>query len=243
MGLRDEGKMFSALRVFIGYDKREDDAYRVATHTLKKYTSIPLAISKLDQPNLRERGLYYRPENEPASTAFAHTRFLVPALTNFQGYALFFDCDFMWTKDVAKLVDAAIAAGRDKAVWCVQHDYVPHAKFKMDGQPQVAYPLKNWSSLMLFNCGHPSVQEDLTIEKVNTHSTAWLHRFSWCGDDEIGALPQEWNWLEGEYDWPDGAPLPGAVHYTNGGPWHPGYGGVRFHSRWRHELEAAKRGS
>ena len=29
----------------------------------------------------------------------------------------------------------------------------------MDGVVQTSYPRKNWSSLMLFNCDHPSVKK------------------------------------------------------------------------------------
>lgn len=226
------------LRVFVGFDSREAAACDVAIYTLKKHSSIPLAISVLTQPNLRQRGIYTRPIDEPASTEFAHTRFLVPYLKGYQGYALFFDCDFMWTKDVALMFDDAIKAGRDKAVWVVKHDYTPKAKFKMDGQPQVAYPRKNWSSLMIFNCAHPAVQQ-LTLECVNQMPASYLHQFGWCADDEIGELPVQWNWLEGELDWPEGEPPPGAVHLTNGGPWIEGCEGVRFASRWQHEYQCS----
>lgn len=225
------------LRVFIGWDPREQAAYDVAAHTLRKHSSIALAISVLSQPNLRQRNLYTRPVDEPASTDFAHTRFLVPFLRGYTGFALFFDCDFMWTQDVAKLFDAAIKAGKDKAVWVVKHDYKPKARWKMDGQPQVAYPRKNWSSLMIFNCAHPSTQ-NLTLNCVNNAPAAFLHQFAWCKDDEIGELPLEWNWLEGEYDWDKPEP-PAVIHMTNGGPWFDGCQGVRFADLWRAEhLEA-----
>ena len=46
-----------------------------------------------------------------------------------------------------------------KAVYCVQHDYHPKETIKMDGAAQISYPRKNWSSLMLFNCDPPSVEE------------------------------------------------------------------------------------
>ena len=66
----------------------------------------------------------------------------------------------------------------------------------MDGAVQTAYPRKNWSSLMLFNCDHPSVKA-LTPEVVNRENGAYLHRLQWAEDSDIGALPVEWNWLEG----------------------------------------------
>ena len=39
----------------------------------------------------------------------------------------------------------------------------------MDGKIQTAYPRKNWSSLILFNCAHPQTQR-LTPDLVNRES-------------------------------------------------------------------------
>jgi len=220
------------LRIFIGYDSREPDAYDVCARSLRERSSVPLAISAVKQDRLRLRGVYTRDPAEKASTEFALTRFLVPHLTDYKGYALFMDCDFLWRADVCDLFDLADAT---KAVSVVQHDYTPRAQWKMDGQPNVAYPRKNWSSLMLFNCQHPNVRE-LTPEVVNSRSPSWLHQFSWCGDDEIGALPQEWNWLEGEYEWPHDGTTPAAIHFTNGGPWFADHRSVRFGDLWEYEL-------
>ena len=40
----------------------------------------------------------------------------------------------------------------------------------MDGKKQIAYPRKNWSSFMIFNCDHPDVIA-LTPAVVNTASS------------------------------------------------------------------------
>ncbi len=99
----------------------------------------------------------------------------------------------------------------------MQHDYQPKDSVKMDGKVQTSYPRKNWSSCMLFNCGHPSTRQ-LTPELVNRETGAYLHRMQWAADDEIGALPTEYNWLEGWNEKPASG-LPKVVHYTRGGPW------------------------
>jgi len=213
------------LKVFIGYDPKEADAFEVCAYSLRKHTSIPLGIVPVDQAKLRARGLYTRPVDEPASTAFAHTRFLVPHLARYQGWAMFVDCDFLFTKDINEL---GAVMDKSKAVNVVKHDYKPRAKFKMDGQPQVGYPRKNWSSLMLFQTERCRM---LTPEYVNSAPPEDLHRFAWMPDADIGELPLEFNWLEGEYEWENPEP-PGAIHFTNGGPWHTNHKSVRFGDLW-----------
>ena len=134
-----------------------------------------------------------------------------------------------------------------KAVYCVQHDYRPKEKTKMDGAVQTVYPRKNWSSLMLFNCDHPSVRA-LTLDVVNRESGAYLHRMQWVADEDIGELPVEWNWLEGWNEKPASG-TPNAVHFTRGGPWfravaecrlrRPLVRGARRHARAQQSLSAA----
>ncbi len=220
------------LRVFIGWDSREQEAYAVAEHSLRRRASIPLDVRPLRQSDLREAGLYSREADPLAATEFTYTRFLTPLLAGFHGHALFFDCDFLWTGDVAELV---ALADPDLAVSCVQHDHRPSESTKMDGAIQTRYPRKNWSSLMLFNCAHPSTRR-LDAGVVNTETGAFLHRMAWAADEEIGALPAEWNWLEGASERPiDGRP-PKAIHFTRGGPWFPQWRHVAFADRWLEEL-------
>ena len=44
---------------------------------------------------------------------------------------------------------------------------------------------------------------------------AFLHRFQWLNDEDIGELPKEWNWLELEYEHNPDAKL---YHHTLGSP-------------------------
>ena len=46
--------------VYVGYDRREDPAYRVCRHSLEKRSSVPLNIVPLVQDALRADGLYMR---------------------------------------------------------------------------------------------------------------------------------------------------------------------------------------
>jgi hypothetical protein len=218
------------LRIWIGWDSREDEAFQVCRHSILRHAADPPAIFPLKQAALRELGLYTRAPDR-AATEFSLTRFLVPWLSGHEGWALFVDCDFLFTADVARLFDH-VTPGR--AVHVVQHAYTPVQSVKMDGQVQTAYPRKNWSSLMLFDCTHPAVRA-LTPPVVNAATPAYLHRFQWLDDAEIGALPLGWNFLEGEYPRPE--KVPEAIHYTNGGPWFPEWAGVDYADLWLAERD------
>ena len=218
------------MKVFVGYDTREDIAYQVCKHSLEARNKH-VEVTPLVQNKLREAGWYTRPVDKLASTEFTFTRFLIPELTNFSGWALFCDSDIIFLDDVKELFDQA----DDKyAVMCVKHDYAPKEGIKMDGQVQTVYPRKNWSSVMLFNCAHPS-NAKLTMDLVNEPEIngAYLHRFSWLTDEEIGDLNYEWNFLVGHYK--DGSPK--ALHYTEGGPWFENYRNCEFHTEWKQELQ------
>lgn len=225
MTLKENNK----LKIFIGWDSREDIAYQIARYSITKLASVPVEIIPLKQKELKNNKIYWRDEDKLASTEFTFTRFLVPELMNFNGWALFIDCDFVALEDVKKLFDLK----KDKyAVMCCHHDYTPKNFTKMDGQAQHAYPRKNWSSMMLINCSHPS-NKKLTKDLVNDPKTdgKYLHRFSWLRDDEIGTITHEWNWLVGWYKEPqDGKPK--FLHYTEGGPWFEKYENCEYSREW-----------
>jgi hypothetical protein len=230
--------MVSPLRVYIGWDKREPIAYDVAKFSLERRASVPVEVRPIKIDDLRARKLYWRDQDPLASTEFTYTRFLTPALAGFRGWALFCDCDFLWLGDIGGLNDFMKTP---KAVYCVQHDYTPKEKTKMDGAVQTNYPRKNWSSLMLFNCDHPSVR-GLTPEVVNRETGAYLHRMQWVADEDIGSLPVEWNWLEG-WNAKPAKGTPRAVHFTRGGPWFENWQNVDYGDLWRDERDALERKS
>jgi lipopolysaccharide biosynthesis glycosyltransferase len=180
---------------------------------------------------LRELGLYTRLPDLSASTEFSLTRFLTPYISAHDGWTLFVDCDFLFTRPLDRLFESL---SPDKAVYVVKHDYKPVHDVKMDGKSQTVYPRKNWSSFMVFNGAHPAVRA-LTPEFVNGASAAALHRFHWVDDDAIGELSLTWNFLEGEYPLPPETPA--AVHFTNGGPWFDAWQNVAFADIWRHERD------
>ena len=215
---------------FIGYDSKEDIAYRVCKQSLLKNSSINIKVLALKLYELITKGYYKRSVDPLASTEFTYSRFLVPLLMDFKGWAVFCDCDFLFLEDVAKLFNGL---SNDKAVYCVQHDYTPKEKHKMDGQKQTIYPRKNWSSFIVFNCSHPS-NKKLDINTINNETGAFLHQFKWLKDEEIGSLDERWNWLEG---WTSNHNnnSPFAVHFTRGGPWFDEWQDVEFAEDWNKE--------
>jgi hypothetical protein len=219
--------------VFIGWDRREPEAYDVARFSLERRASIPVSAVPIKVDELRAQGLYRRDQDPLASTEFTYTRFLTPLLAGFRGWALFCDCDFLWLGDIAGIKPYTQSS---KAVFCVQHDYTPKETTKMDGAVQTTYPRKNRSSLMLFNCDHAAVK-GLTADVVNRESGAYLHRMQWVADADIGAPSVEWNWLEGWNEKPAQG-TPKAVHFTRGGPWFPKWQNVDYGELWRAEHAA-----
>lgn len=162
------------------------------------------------------------------ATEFAISRFCVPFLQH-NGWALFVDCDIVCLADIRELF--ALADDR-YAVMVVKHKQESGPETKMDGQAQTYYSRKNWSSVMLFNCGHPS-HERLSQEDLNTWPGRDLHAFNWLEDEVIGELPAEWNWLVNVE--PD-MERPKIAHFTLGGPWIKDWKETHWDGIWLDEL-------
>ena len=218
------------MNVYIGYDSREAICYDTCRTSIEQKMSRPVPIAKLSLDNIKS--IYNRVTDVNAATEFAYSRFLVPYLCNFTGWAVFCDCDFIFLDDIYNLLSHADPT---KAVIVCKHDYIPTNTVKMDGQKQTTYPRKNWSSLILWNCSHPS-NKMLSPETINTQTGKYLHRFEWLDDEEIGNLPVVWNWLVGWYKEPrDGQPK--ALHYTEGGPWFENYKNCEYSEVWNKHYE------
>ena len=107
-------------KVFVGYDTREDIAYQVCEHSIKRRDPSAEVIP-LKQNDMRAQGIYTREKDKLATTEFTFTRFFVPYLNDYKGWAVFCDCDFLWkipAHNLSKFCDPS------KAVVCVQHDYL-----------------------------------------------------------------------------------------------------------------------
>lgn len=206
--------------VFIGYDSHERAAVNVLADSLVQHSSRPLAITPIVARQLQ--GVLSRERHPSQSTEFSFSRFLVPYLQDYSGWAIFMDCDMLARGDIAELWDQ-----RDEryAVMVVKHEHVPNETVKFLGAEQTRYEKKNWSSLMLFQCQRCTA---LTPDYVNNATGLQLHRFEWLsGDHEIGALPMaRWNHLIDVQPLDERAVAgggPALVHWTLGGPWFQEY--------------------
>lgn len=239
--------LYNLRAVYIGWDKREADAFAVARRTVRSNITRNIPIHGLILSHLQDEGLYNRPiemrpsaadrsvmwdviSDAPMSTEHANARFLIPHIAQ-NGFVLFMDGDMLVRGNLQKAMNGVDTS---KAVYCVKHNHNPHHESKMDGQIQTRYNRKNWSSFMIFNCDHPS-NKALTPELVNSLPGRDLHRFCWLKDEEIGELSPEWNFLVGHTD---KSINPKVVHFTDGVPSMAGYESVPYADEWRRELLA-----
>jgi hypothetical protein len=215
------------LSVFIGFDPVESIAYHVFEHSIQSRSSQPVSVTPLRLSQLDP--VLTRPRHPLQSNDFAFSRWLVPWLCGYKGWALFADSDMLCLADITELW----ALRDDKyAVMVVQHDHRPRETVKYLGNVQTSYERKNWSSVMLFNCARCG---ELTPAYVNTASGLDLHQFKWLRrGKKIGALPPEWNHLVG-YDAPDARAK--IAHFTLGGPWWNEFSECEFADVWFEERD------
>lgn len=157
----------------------------------------------------------------------------------FAGFAVFVDCaDMLLKADLAELWELR---DRKVAVQVVKHDYRPKSTRKYLGTEleaaNQAYPRKNWSSVVIWNCGHMAHFE--ARDKLRSKDGKFLHRFGWLSDNQIGELPKEWNWLTDEYGPNDQAKL---LHWTTGIPGFSAYSGAPHADEWKCVMLNVNRG-
>jgi len=213
------------INVFIGYDSKEKVAFSVLAYSILRNSTKPVTITPVYLPNIKDD--FVRERNNLSSTEFSFSRFMVPHLMNYKGWAVFMDCDQLMLGDIADLWRMR----DDKyAVQLCKHDYEPEEDKKFLGQVQTKYEKKNWSSFMLMNCNKCS---ELTPDYVNSATGLQLHQFKWLESEElIGELPLEWNWLVDEPGYNTKSKV-NNIHFTKGGPWFKEYANCSYSELWR----------
>ena len=224
------------LSVFIGWDSKEEEqeAWDVCKYSIQRHSSIPVNIRPIKLEDLRDMGWYTREtivkdnnlydviSEHPMSTEFAISRFFTPLLAHTE-WALFMDADMLMRRDIAELLPYL---DHKYALCCTKHNHQPKKSTKMDGQVQSNYSRKNWSSFMAFIRWHPA-NLGLSINLLNSVPGRDLHNFGWLNDNDIGAIPLEWNHLVGYNDATD-KDTSCNIHYTEGIPLMHGYDDCEF---------------
>ena len=212
------------INIFIGYDHREAIAYHVCANSIIRHASKPISFTPLALQNMQD----YQETHTDGSNQFIYSRFLVPHLMEYKGWAIFMDGDMLVRDDIEKLW-----ALRDetKAVMVVKHDYKTKMTEKYLGAKNENYPRKNWSSVILWNCEH-AANKVVTPEFIETATGAQLHRFTWLADELVGELPNVWNWLPDEFGVNQDAKL---LHYTLGTPSFHDFATTPMGDEWHRE--------
>ena len=212
------------IKVFCGWDQRESAGWHVFASSVIRRASKPVELIALNSMGL-----------PPGSNSFTLSRFLVPALCEFKGHAIF--CDGVDMQCIADIVELDSLFDSQYAVQVVKHgEYVSSHKRKYIGTDmecdQSQYSRKNWASLMLVNASH-SAWFGLTPQAIEMKSPMQLLQFQDLLDSEIGELPKEWNVLVDE-----GQDLTGAkmLHWSNGIPGFRHYKNSRRSGDWFDEF-------
>ena len=224
--------MLDQYRIFIGFDQKEATAFHTCVQSIVSNSSVPVSIIPLALTTLES---LYTESHSDGSNDFIYSRFLVPFLTGYRGSAVFMDGDMVVESDIKMLFEEI---EWKKAVQVVQHDYLTKSPSKYLGNKNENYPRKNWSSVILWNCEHPS-HRILEPQFISQQTGAFLHRFKWLDDSEIGTLDMRWNWLAEEY-----SPLEDChlIHYTLGTPCFEEYRACSQSARWHHYYKLSNEG-
>jgi lipopolysaccharide biosynthesis glycosyltransferase len=219
------------INAFIGYDKREAIAFNVLSYSIYQRSSKPVSITPIMLTQLQD--VFNRERHPLQSTEFSFSRFLTPWLCNYEGWAIFMDCDMLALDDIARLWDLR---EEQYSVMVVKHEHIPKQDKKFLNEPQSKYEKKNWSSVILFN-NHRC--KALTPEYVNTASGLDLHQFKWLEHDQlIGTLPCNWNHL---VDYSPPTSNISLLHYTSGGPYFSDHKNSGYSKEWHEEYYAMSR--
>lgn len=192
--LPETGPVPKINQVFIGLDPRQAIAFTVASMSVINSTNTPVAINPLIYSSL--------PLTIKGLTPFTWSRFLVPWLCGFKGWAAFLDADVFARGDINELFNLA----DDKYAVMVSDSASGQLSFER-------------AAVMLFNCAHPDNQI-LTPELVNMQDQpdkrVGLHAVKWT--QNVGTFSGTWNHLVGYMQ-----PNPDAqlVHFTQGVPCWP----------------------
>ena len=219
-----------AIKIFIGYDRNTRIPAWTLAESILENSSIPVEFQFLHRGSLSK--IFTRDFGPNDSTEFSNSRFLVPYLSDYEGYSLFIDNDMIVTGDVAELLTYI---DENKTIMCVKHNHIVKKGTKFLGMPQSGYSFKNWTSVMIFN---NTKCKALTPEYVNNAPGLDMHQFKWIEhfdhEKDIRAIPPTWNYLcDSEFTGKDQIKeTPKLIHYTEGGPFYEETQDCEYSGEW-----------
>lgn len=218
------------IEIVVGYDPREAVAYHTFCQSVINTTTEPVRFTPLLRNTLHDIDAGRNGSND-----FVYSRFLVPWIMQYKGWAIFLDGDMICFDDISKLW---VLRDERYAVMVAKHQYTTKHPVKYLGNKNEDYPRKNWSSVILWNCEH-SANRMITPTRVAGLTGEFLHRFQWLHDGEIGSIPITWNWLVSEYPKNEYAKL---YHYTIGTPCFKDYAQCDHSNIWWEQYRLSQAG-
>ena len=85
------------INIYIGYDPREAVAYHVCVNSIIRSASEPVSVVPLALSCLGG----YKETHSDGSNQFIYSRFMVPHLQDYRGWALFLDGDMLLRWDLS----------------------------------------------------------------------------------------------------------------------------------------------
>jgi hypothetical protein len=167
------------LRVYVGATEQEMLPVKVLEYSIRKHASmsvdvLPLHLSKIPIPCPKD------PRNRPR-TPFSFQRFLIPALTGYQGRAIYLDSDMQVFKDI-------------KRVWEMPFEgadlLTARAAIGSERKPQF--------SVMVLNCEALDWDIEKIVRSLDENSLTYddlVHRMALAKNIRADIGP-EWNALE-----------------------------------------------
>ena len=221
--------MSEKINIYVGFDQKEAVAYHVFCQSLIDNTSIPLQIHPMALRTLNK----YKEHHQDRSNDFVYSRFLIPFLNNYQGWAIFVDGDMICQSDIKELFDLR---DETKALMVVKHNYKTKARKKyleilMKITQEKIGQVLFYGIVVIKNIRY------LTPEFVANQTGKFLHRFSWLDDKDIGELPLIGIGLAIEYEDNTNAKI---IHYTLGTPCFKDYKNTALSDIWYKYIQSIK---
>ncbi len=193
--------MSAEIVIYVGTDRSQLLACRVLEYSIRKHTSSDVRFTSLADMKLPEP----KDNRNKARTGFSFARFAIPALSDFQGRAIYLDADMLVFKDVEDLWNTPLG----EASLACQEELPEHVA---ETAPRAGEKRKKQCSVMVLDCEKLNWDADNIISGLGKQYSYEELMSDLCilTDAEISLnVPTHWNSLE-YYD-----EATSLIHYTD----------------------------